>query len=696
MDIEEFRESFLNESAAWAASEQNFRHSSFLDVAVRHLEEADEVADFQAIYYRGIGEHNRALAIDGYSFDDADDSLRVFLVEASLTDDMPTLTQTDAKAHFRRLSGLLEQAVDGRLATVLEVSSPAHGLAVELAARLPGTARIRAYLLTDALLSTRVRDWPEGRIAGVPVEYHIWDMSRFHRAFTSRTGRDDLLIDLSSIDGGGVPCIEAGTDSEEYSAYLCVVPGRFLAELYEEYGSRLLEGNVRSFLAVRGKVNKGIRNTILHDSPMFFAYNNGIAATASSVTVATTSRGAVITSATDLQIVNGGQTTASLASARRNDRASLDHVFVPMKLSVVLPERSGEMIPLIARYANSQNRVSDADFFSNHEFHRRLEEISRRLWVPARGGAQHETHWFYERTRGEYLNEMALLTAARRRSFEQLNPRNQVLTKTDLAKSENAWRQLPHLVSRGAQKNFLEFAAYVSTAWDKDAAAFHEDYWRTVAARTLMFRATEKLVSAQTWYLGGYRANIVAYTIAGLSHVVEEQANGRGIDFLDIWRNQALPHPLKDQLGAIAEAMHEVVTNPLPGVQNVTEWSKKEICWQQACDRLRSVHLTEGLRRHLIDLSVVREVNRTARAQQKQDTGIDAQAQVISLGSSYWQAVEAWSRSNYPVSPEEYRLIHMVSGYGTGLPTDRQSVRLLQVKERLELEGMPPPELLAA
>ncbi len=159
-----------------------------------------------------------------------------------------------------------------------------------------------------------------------------------------------------------------------------------------------------SFLTVkRGRVNKGIRNTVLHESDMFFAYNNGIAATASSVSVKQTSKGLTLLSATDLQIVNGAQTTASLAAAQRNDKASLARVHVPMKLSVVSPERSGVMIPLSPRSRTAKTRVSDARLFSNHDFHRRLEEISRRLWAPATRGAQHETHWFYERTRGQYM-----------------------------------------------------------------------------------------------------------------------------------------------------------------------------------------------------------------------------------------------------------------------------------------------------
>ena len=692
MDLDEFRKDFLNEAAAWAASDLNFRHSSFVEVAIRHLEEAGEVADFEPCYYRGTGSRRRALAVDGYAFDEADGSLRLFLADPSMAETAPTLTQTEARALFGKLRAFTEDAADRHLDANVDPSSPAYGLATELARRLPELSRIRAYLLTDAVLSSRAGDWPEGEISGVPVESHIWDIARFHRIHTSRSGRDDLVVDLSEVVDGGLPCLEAGTDSEEYSAYLCVVPGRILAEIYEEYGSRLLEGNVRSFLTAKGRVNKGIRNTILHEADKFFAYNNGIAATASKVSLSQTDQGLRLLSATDLQIVNGAQTTASLAAAMRNDKESLERVFVPMKLSVVSAERSGEMIPLISRYANSQNKVSDADFFSNHEYHRRLEQISRRSWAPARTGAQHETHWFYERARGQYMNETAALTPGDRRRFIEMNPRDQVVTKTDLAKSENSWRQLPHIVSRGAQKNFLDFASYVTAKWEGDADAFHEDYFRSVVARVMIFRATERLVSSQPWYSGGYRANVVAYTLAKLALLIQEMAPGKQLDTRAVWQRQALTASLTMQLASIARAVHEVITDPPPGTQNVTEWSKKESCWERA--KSSDVRLLSDFEAELCPIEETRAADRAARAQQRQDSGISAQETVIQLGREYWSSARTWAQERQLLPPEEDRLLRLAAGLAQGLPTDRQSVRLLQMKARMEAEGLAPPTLL--
>ncbi|MBP0579591.1 AIPR family protein [Labrys sp. LIt4] len=687
MEIDDFRQDLINQVAIWATADANFRHSAFVEVAVHYLEEAGEIADFEPCFFRGMGAKRRNLAVDGYAFDDADGSVRLLLAEPILGTEITTLTQTDARAAFGRLRAFVEEAIAGRLEADIDESHPAHGLASELRRRAPHLARIRAYILTDATLSTRARDWPEGEIANVPVEFHIWDIARLHRVHASRSGRDELVVDFGRVSGGGLPCVKAGTGGNQYTAYLCIVPGEVLAQIYDNHGSRLLEGNVRSFLSAKGRINKGIRNTAVQQPEMFFAYNNGIAATASAVIVTRTADGDRITSVTDLQIVNGGQTTASLAATRRADKVSLQGIFVPMKLSVVSPEKSGEMIPLIARYANSQNKVSDADFFSNHDYHRRLEQISRRIWAPALTGAQHETHWFYERARGQYLNEQAVLGPAERKRFLEMNPREQVITKTDLAKSENAWRQLPQIVSRGAQKNFIEFATFITERWEVAPDKFHEDYFRVAVARVMIFRATERLVSTQPWYSGGYRANVVAYTVARLAQLVAS-ADGKAVDLLGVWQRQGLTAALSGQIERIACAMHGVIVEPPAGVQNVTEWCKRDLCWERA--KQVSVEIKPEFLTELLDVSEVQATDRTARSQQRVDSGISAQATVVRLGRPYWSGVREWALARRLLAPDEERLVKVAAGLVQGLPTDKQSLRLLQIKARLESEGLAP------
>jgi len=687
METNDFRKEVLEQIASQAVAEENFRHFAFVDYTVQLLQDAQEVADFEACYYRGTGSKNRSLGVDGFAFDDADGSVRLFLADFSGSEEPESLTLTYATPLFSRLRAFCEDAVSGRLHGEIEESNPASGLARLLFQNKGAITRFRFYLVSDAVMSSKMKDWPEAEIAGIATEFHIWDITRFQRAFESKTGKDDLEVDFTELVKDGVPCLGASVESDEYRAYLCVIPGAALANIYDQFGSRLLEGNVRSFLSARGRINKGIRQTILNRPDMFFAFNNGIACTASDVNIVSNGAGLRLVSASDLQIVNGGQTTASLAAARRNDRAALDNIFVQMKLSVVPPERSGQVIPEISRCANSQNRVSDADFFSNHEFHRRMEQISRRLWAPAIGGAQYGTQWFYERARGQYLNEQSHLTPAARKKFVLQRPRQQLIAKTDLAKFENAWRQLPHVVSLGAQKNFMSFSSYATQAWDKNADEFSEEYFKRVVAKAILFRRTEQIVSKQPWYHGGYRANIVAYTVAKLSQMIDTEAPGSAIDFRSIWNRQGLSAALEAQIAQVAEAVLNVILSPEGGLQNITEWCKKELCWKRAAEL--ELVLIPAFYKELIDRAEDVALIKHSAADQKIEVGIENQTTVLQLGAAYWNELREFGLREGLLSPDDTGILSVAVAMPRKLPTEKQCARLMEIKGRLEGEGFP-------
>lgn len=467
------------------------------------------------------------------------------------------------------------------------------------------------------------------------------------------------------------------------SAFLCIVPGPTLAQIYNQYGSRLLEGNVRSFLSTTGKVNRAIRKTITENPSMFFAFNNGIAATATSVEMS--QDGMYILAATDLQIVNGGQTTASLAAALRADGVVSDEIFVPMKLSVVAAAVAEALIPDISRCANSQNKVSEADFFSNHAFHRRLEQVSRRLWAPASDGAQLETHWFYERARGQYVNESLGMTGAARMKFKELNPRNQVISKTDLAKSESSWAESPHRVSRGAQSAFLDYAVMIAREWEKDPDQYNEEYFRAIVARTILFREAQSIVQAQDWYSGGFRANIVTYAIAKLSHDIERMG-GDVLDIQQIWSQQRLSNPCRKQLAVSAFAVFKVITNPPGNAANVTQWCKKEECWTRVRDLPNT--LIDSFTEELLSEAVSRKRGRAARSLQNLDNGIDAQTAVVELGADYWRELLVWGLIKRLVSPSSRALLMLGQGIERNrIPNEKQSQKMLELRKLLQDHG---------
>jgi AIPR protein len=682
MELNEFRAEMLNDVQVRLAAEGGFSDWAFGSVAVARLEEANEVADFEACHYRSPSGQMR---IDGYSFDAADDSLRVFIIHRAAGDQLETLTQSEAKPIFRRLLAFLEAGINGRFKRHIDDNHPARDFAETLFSRRADVSRIRAYLLTDCVLSALVKDWPEGNIEGIPTEFHIWDIGRFYRAHISTSGLDEVVIDFTDLVPGGLPALAAATPGSPYVAYLCVVPASLLAQIYDQHGSRLLEGNVRAFLTAKGKVNRGIRRTLLEQPEMFFAYNNGISAVASDVVVNDAASGTRLLSATDLQIVNGGQTTASIASVQRVDKASrLEETFVPMKLAVVSGERSAPMIADISRFANSQNKVSDADFFSNHPFHQRMEQISRRLLAPAHSGMQHETHWYYERARGQYLNEFAKLTPGQGERMKLVIPKAQIITKTDLARYELSWAGRPNIVSQGAQSVFLEFAARIGAAWSSDPDAFHEEYFRDVVARTIVFRATEKLVTSQPWYVVGYRSIIVSYTIAKVAQDMMACAE-RAFDFSRIWKRQGIYSELGEQLVATAEIVYSRLNTLPPTQQNITQWAKRQSCWEEI--KKLPLLLTGSFRNTLIHEMEVRGGNRAAKALQQLDTGIDCQATMLALGVGYWLALAKWSEERGALAASDQRALRMAAGLVVGLPSDKQSKRLLELKKRFEDDG---------
>lgn len=421
---------------------------------------------------------------------------------------------------------------------------------------------------------------------------------------------------------------------------------------------------------------------------MFFAYNNGITATAQGVETKRTEDGLQIVRIIDLQIVNGGQTTASLFHTRRKDKADLSQIFVQMKLSVIDSEESEKVVPRISEYANTQNRVQAADFFSNHAFHIRMEEFSRRIWAPAGKGAQRETKWFYERARGQYADAQAKLTPADQRRFKAENPKPQMFTKTDLAKFENVWDEHPRFVNLGAEKNFARYASRIGKEWDKSSDGFNEAYFKRAVARAIVFRATECIVSAQPWYNGGYRANIVAYTVAVLGELLRRQ--NMSLNFPRIWNAQAISPLLEGTLAAIARRVNDELLNPPQGLSNISEWAKKDACWSRMLEQMDrfSGLLPSDFEGELLSREEHVAENRAARNTQKVDNGIEAQTHILAIPTAKWSAVREALAAKGLLTPKEISILSIAMQMPSRIPTEKQCLVLMDVIEKARLEGL--------
>jgi hypothetical protein len=546
-------------------------------------------------------------------------------------------------------------------------------------------SRYRLYLVTDSLMSERIKDLPEEEIEGVVVEFHVWDISRLFNVGLSTLGTEEVEIDFTEFNEAGLSCLPA-SKCQDFESYMCVIPGEALASIYDKYGSRLLEGNVRSFLNTTGKINKGIQGTIRSAPDKFFIYNNGISATATDVTIEASNQGHRITSAKYLQIVNGGQTTASLFIALKKDKADLSNIAVQMKLTVVKARDSdtlGNMIQEIAKYSNKQNKVSDSDFFSNHPFHMGYERLSRRILAPAVAGAQFHTYWFYERAKGQYLNEQSKMTIKQKKDYQREHPRSQLVLKTDLAKSENSWRMLPHIVSLGAQKNFSgdkpgTFARFIDDEWGVDGAKFINDaYFRDSIAKIIIFKFIEKMISAANWYKGGYRDKIVTYTIAKLAFTINEFSQGSTVNFKHIWNIQGVSVALANQLEQIAQVVSNTITKTPVENMDVGEWCKKIDCWNSV--QQASFDLSIDFKKELLNFNEKQASMKESIAQGRLDAKINAEIEVITLGNHYWKNLHNWSQQFSPLFGRDESLVVAASRKGW-FPTDKQAKQLLSIQ----------------
>ena len=322
-------------------------------------------------------------------------------------------------------------------------------------------------------------------------------------------------------------------------------------------------------------------------------------------------------------------------------------------------------------------------FFSNHPFHIRIEEFSRRIHAPSPDGAFRQSKWFYERARGQYADARSRLTTAQRRKFDLVYPRRQLFTKTDLAKFVNVWERRPHEVSLGAQKKFAAFAGRIGPAWRKASDDFNEAWYRGAIAKAITFRATERIVSSQAWYQGGYRANIVAYTIAKIAHDVTE--GSRAVDFQVIWLRQSPGEAMEEAFAVAAERVHEIETDPPEGISNVTEWAKKQACWARV-SRL-AIELPKLFVDELISTQEQRDSARKARSEQRELNGIEAQIAVVTAGGPFWADALAWGRTRDLLTPTETGILEVAASVPRRTPTDKQSSKAIQVLSRLQSRG---------
>ncbi|WP_010663999.1 AIPR family protein [Marinilabilia salmonicolor] len=626
------------QSLVYADENGDSKENKFTEYVMETLADAGETDGIRLCsYIKENRNENIQYKINGYAIEEGYENIDIFISSYRDTNELYRLGKSDFEKLQKWSTGFVNAALKGYLEDI-EPSTEAYGLATILHKYRKDIIRINVFILSNGDIPHEPpNNFKLKSLEDILVAFKVWDIERLHRLSQSRGNREPIEIDFEELMGEVIPCLEMPSQNELYECYLAIVPGSILANLYRNYGTRLLESNVRAFLQQTGKVNRGIRDTIRFNPHMFLPYNNGLATTAQEVKTKLNNDGQkVITAIKDFQIVNGGQTTASLFHTAKNYKeANISDVFVQMKLTVIKDEeKKDETVPFISRFANSQNKVSELDLTSNSPFLQRLEELSRTTYAVDSEDRNKQTIWFFERVKGQYkeaLNKEP--TKSKENAFKLKFPKNQVIIKSDVAKYMNLWHVKPYHVAKGSQKNYTAFMRDIDAEFSKKKPG--RVYWEDIVANALLFKATDKLFGRKNQNPIGdtnIKAPTVAYTLSYFHHITRNKLN-LGL----IWNNQVIEEDLQAELKKLLIFVYDFLTNL--DVALISEAAKSEKVWEKLKEKKAENTDFDVIKKHLIT-----EEEFKLRYDSKSDEVAETEKyntleEITSLGMKFWDGL---------------------------------------------------------
>jgi hypothetical protein len=579
--------------AAEPGEETPFPELVFTEVVTRHMADIGMTFEPQ-IAHVSLRIGNSQLRLSGYAISDDLDQLDLYVSLYQGCDEITGVPDSETTRAAGQCSKFLEECMSGALLRKMDETHDAYVLVRTIEKAYPGLYQIRIYVLTDRKAKTR--EFQSRQIQGKTIRLEVMDIERLFNHWQSGKPRDELVVNFNDVCGGALPCVWVSDAEAEYDYAMTVFPGEALRFLYEKYGPRILEANVRSFLSQNNAVNKGIRDTLREQPERFMAYNNGVVIVADEAHLDRAADGSPgIAWMRGMQVVNGGQTMASIFFTRKKYAGvDLSRVRVPAKIIVL--RRSDELsedglIADISRYANSQSAVKVSDHYANKPFQVQMEKLAMTTYCP-----DGVSRWYYERAAGSYkvmLDREAKSPADRRRLQDSMPP-NRKLTKTDFAKYLCAWMQMPDLVSLGGQKAFPVFMRMMTQGEDEAPKLPDVAAYKRMIAQVILFKAADRLIKPR---FPAFKANVTAYTVALVSRLL-----GDRISLDEIWDRQTISPQLGNQILAWSDEVNGVLHNGAKG-RMISEWAKKRECWEGMLD-----HAWSAPDSHIPELAAVRRV----------------------------------------------------------------------------------------
>ncbi len=675
-EVEKFYNSLLQDvkSEAHAIENGGMYEPIFTQYAIDLLADAGETENACEAYEEKWLGTQKQLKINGFAISDNYETVDLYISLFYDTDNITRVPKADIDQAEKRITNFFRIAFYKDFVNQIEESSPIFQFAYSLADfkdLRENLVRVNAIILSNGEYKG---DFPVSiKIDEINFYYRVVDINYMYKI--SEHARVPIEIDFENCEGEkfDIPCLTVNNHNSDYKSYIAIIPGNCLAKLYERYGARLLEQNVRSFLQFGRKgVNAGIRDTIRNEPQMFLAFNNGIAATADHIELDDESRN--IRKISNLQIVNGGQTTASIYNTARKEKIDISKIFVQVKFSIIEDsDQYSDIVARISRYSNTQNKIKEEDFSANNPTLVAIEKLSRYILSPITATNNIQTCWFFERARGQFktLRSREGTTKAKLIAFDKKYPKNQMLTKVGLAKYINAYKEVydgkklvigPFCVVSGDAKNFNSFVNYNMP--DKVNNVYFED----TIAKCILFEAAKKRYGVFPNSIGRERQTVVPYTLTLLNIITEDK-----IDLYKIWKEQKISNELSDFIYDLMKQVNQFIWENSPST-NYNEEGKKENLWISVRDKIVLNYNINDIKEDLID-----EKNPPKRI-----TDIDISEEellhnkeiVRSIPPALWNEIRIWGkdsgifditkqnivsniayklRQNKPLADEEYK-----------------------------------------
>ena len=649
MNLQEFSVEFLESVLITVEDESIPQEDVVTNDILEYAIDAGEVIAGEICHYKV-----RGIKINAWNYDEENEVIDLFVAIFKGEQRLTKVSDSDILDAFSKAENFFWAARDRKLSAKVDESDINVFDLVQIIEQTKDEVKnVRIFVLTNGQASADIV--PESKVEkDVYIDFHLWDIERVHQQYLIKTGKQKTEIDFLNDYNYKLKCLHMDKVSEKVDVYLAIMPGKVLSSIYEKYRQGLLEKNVRTFLQFKAKVNKGIRDTIRESPDMFFAYNNGISTTAEKVEIEFEDSIPYITRIENWQIVNGGQTTASIFATSKEKEIDLSKVFVQTKISVVQKEDVADIVPKISEFANTQTAIKKSDFKSNSDYHISIENFSRTEWMPTKTGGKATNKWFYERARGQYLDDKSQKTGREMKLFEREYPKKQKFTKTDLAKYEMSWWQRPYDVGKGAENNFNLFTKEILGQKNE----ISKKYYQRLIAKAILFKEIDRIVAKKN--LGGYKANMVSYILAWLSYKTSKKLN---LDL--IWENQVISETVNSLIEQMIVTVWEHINNPSKAGMNIGEWCKKTECWLTLKDKFIDISLIDNEIRKEADTYIENDLI----GQELSPQEIKMIEEAGKINSEVWFALSKWAKENNRFTPFDRKLL-----YNFGILANRKAI----------------------